>query len=147
VNGCTGHDLRLGDRVVAAEHDRDGVGGQHDLDRLLDRAVRALGIGRDDRSVAEVDDSDVGERVDSGLEMRARRRAGNPDRPRSEPRPRAVGDEVVRRRADDGDVRVFELGRILGVRRAAEAQQAGVVGLLAVLAPALARVVRSDPPL
>jgi hypothetical protein len=49
VNGCTGHDLRLGDRVVAAEHDRDGVGGQHDLDRLLDRAVRALGIGRDDR--------------------------------------------------------------------------------------------------
>jgi hypothetical protein len=62
------------------------------------------------------------------------------DRPRSEPRPRAVGDEIVRRGADDDDVGVFELGGILGVRRAAEAQQAGVVGLLAVLAPALARV-------
>jgi hypothetical protein len=102
--------------------------------------VRALGIGRDDRSVAKVDDLQVGERVDPGLEMRARRAAGGADRPRSEPRPRAVGDEVVRRGADDGDVRVFELGRILRVRRAAEAQQSGVVRLLAVLAPALERV-------
>jgi hypothetical protein len=126
--------------MVAAEDDRHRAGGEGLADRRLDRRMRGGPIGRDDRSVAEVDDSQFVERVDPGLEMWARRGAGGADCPRSKPRPRTVGDEIVRRRADDGDVGVFELGGILRIRRAAEAQQAGEVGLLAALAPALARV-------
>ena len=49
---------------------------------------------------------------------------------------RAVGDEVVHRRAEHDDVEPLELGRILGVRQPAEGQQARVVGLLAVRLPA-----------
>lgn len=48
---------------------------------------------------------------------------------------RAVGDEVVRRRADAG-----EQGGILRLRHPAEARRPGVVRPLAVAAPALERV-------
>src|SRR5215212_6663480 len=51
------------------------------------------------------------------------RRARPADRPRREARARAVGDEVVHRRADDRDVEPLELGGILGVGRAGEREQ------------------------
>ena len=70
------------------------------------------------------------EGVDPGLEVRTGRAARGADRARPEARARAVGDEVVHRRADDRDVDAGELGRILGVRHAREGQQPGVVGLL-----------------
>ncbi len=81
-----------------------------------------------------------GESVDLRLEVRAGRAARGADRARPEARPRAVGDEVVGRRADDRDVEPGELGRVLRVRQAAEREQARVVGLLAVLPPALERI-------
>ena len=65
------------------------------------------------------------------LEVRPRRAARRADRPRAEARARPVGDEVVGRRADDRDVDAVELGRVLGVREAAEGEEPGVVGLLA----------------
>ena len=74
------------------------------------------------------------------LEVRAGRAARGADRARREARAGAVGDEVVHRRADDRDVEALELGRILGVGHAGERQQARVVGLLAVLRPALLRI-------
>ena len=130
VAGGDGTNVRLGDRVVASEHDRQRA-GVHDLaDEPLDRLVRADGVGRDHRRVAVVDDPERGERVDPGLQVRARRAARGPDRPRPEARAGPVRDEVVHRRADDRHVHARELAAILGVRRAAERQQPGVVGLV-----------------
>jgi len=140
VDARAGTDVGLGDRVVAAEDDRQHARGEHLPDRLLDRSVRERRGGGQHGRVAEVDDPEFLERVDAGLEVRPGRAARGPDRARREPRPRPVRDEVVGRRADDRDVVPGELGRVLRVGRAAEAQQPGVVGLLAVLAPALERV-------
>ena len=54
--------------------------------------------------------------------------------------PGPVGDEVVGRRADDRDVHALELGRVLGVREAAEGEEARVVRLVAEVPPAPERV-------
>ncbi len=62
------------------------------------------------------------------------------DRARGEPCARAVGDELVHRRADDRDVEALELRRILRDRHAREAEHARVVGLLAVLRPPRPRI-------
>ena len=126
--------------MVAAEDDRDRTRRDDFADRSLDRFVRADRVGREHRRVAVVDHSQHGHRVDPRLEVRARRAARGTDRPRAEARARPVGDEVVRRRADDRDVDTLELGWVLRVRKASEREQARVVGLLPVLAPALERV-------
>ena len=136
-----GADVRLGDRVVAAEHDRDRAGREHLADRRLDRRVRPRRVGGEHRRVAEVDHraaprmrrSSPRDAAPGG--QLAARIARGPNRV-----PGPVGDEIVRRRADDRDVHPLELGRILGVRHAAECEQAREVGLLAVLAPALERI-------
>ena len=96
--------VRLRDRVVASQNDGDRARGDGLPDRALDLRVRPHGIGRDYCGVAEVDDSELGERVDFRLEMRPGRAAGGADRARAEACPRPVGDEVVRRRADHRDV-------------------------------------------
>ena len=137
---ATARTRRLGDRVVAAEHDRQRAGREHLGDGRLDRAVRDVDVGGDDRGVAEVDHAQLGEGVDLDLEVRAGRRARAADRARRQPRPRAVGHQVVHRRADDRDVEALELRRVLREGHAAEGQQARVVGLLAVLRPALERI-------
>jgi hypothetical protein len=137
-----GAHVRLGDRVVAAEHDRhrarlDGVA--HERLQGVERGER---IRRDDRRIAEVHDPERGERVDPGLEVRARRAAGGTDRPRPEPRSRPVRHEVVERGTDDRDVGAGELGGALRVRHAREREQPGVVRLVRQPAapPALLRV-------
>ena len=141
-----GADVGLGDRVVAAEHDRDRAGVEHLADQLLDRRVVALGARRAHRRVAEVDDAQRRERVDLGLEVAPGRQARCADRPRAEARPGAQGDEIVGRRADDRDIDPGELRRILRVGETRVGQQPGVLGLRALLAPALARVDHPDDP-
>jgi hypothetical protein len=131
---------RLGDRVVAAQDDRDCAGVGDLPDRLLDRGVGRLRVGRDHGRVSEVDRAQLPQGVDAGLEMRSRRAARRPDRTRPVARPGAVGDEVVGRGADDRDVHALELGRILGVREAAEGEEARVVRLVAEILPAPERV-------
>jgi hypothetical protein len=101
--------------------------------------VRA-GVGRQDRCVAVVDDAQLGERVDVGLELRPGRAARGADRPRAEPGSGPVGDEIIRRRADDGDVEAGEEGRILREGCAAVAERSRKIRLFAVLAPAFERV-------
>jgi hypothetical protein len=54
VDGRDRADVRLGDRVVAAEHDRKRAGFHHLSDRLLDRAVGAHRVRGQDRRVAVV---------------------------------------------------------------------------------------------
>ena len=103
----------------------------------LDRRVRPRRVGGDHRRVAVVDDRQRGERVDARLEVRAGRAGRRPDRARREPRAGTVRDEVVGRRADDRDVDAGEVRRLLRVRRAAEGEEARVVGLVAERAPAL----------
>jgi hypothetical protein len=66
--------------------------------------------------------------------------AGGADRTGPEARSRPVGDEVVGGCADDRDVDPLELRGILRVRERPVRRQSSVVGLLAVLAPALERV-------
>jgi hypothetical protein len=45
MSGCAGRDVRLGNRMVAAEHDRNQPRIEHLADRSLDRGSRAGGIG------------------------------------------------------------------------------------------------------
>ena len=52
-------DVGLGDRVVAAEHDRDRACSDDLPDDSLDRRVIAGRIGGDDGRVAEVDDAEL----------------------------------------------------------------------------------------
>ena len=97
---------RPGDRVVAAEDDRDRP-GLRDLAHLaVDHRVGALDPGRDDVRVTGVDDVEDLERLDVELERvdGARRVLRLADRPRSEPGARPVADRVVERRPDDRDV-------------------------------------------
>ena len=117
VAGRDGADLGLGDRVVAAEHDRDRARVERPRRRPLDGRVRGGRIGGQHGSVAEVDDPQHLEGVDAGGEVASRRAAGGADRARSEAAARAVGDEVVGRGADDRDVDAGEVARILGVGR------------------------------
>ena len=137
VLGRTGADVGLCDRVITAEHDRDRTGREHLAHGGLDCSMRARGVGGEHRRVAEVDHAQHLERVDLHLEMRAVRTARRADPTRAEPRSRPVRDEIVRRRADDRHVDALELRRILGVGKPAEGEQAGIVGLRAMLAPAL----------
>jgi len=76
--------------------------------------LRGDGVGREHGGVAEVDDPKRLERIHPDFEVRARRKAGRPDSAGPVARARPVGDEVVRRRADDRNVCARELGRILG---------------------------------
>ena len=126
--------------MVAAEDDRNCTRSDDLSDRPLDRLVRPDGVGGNHRRVAVVDHLQLGHRLDLCFEVRPRRAAGRANRARAEACPRPVGDEVVRRRADDRDVDTLELGWVLRVRKASEREQARVVGLLPVLAPALERV-------
>ena len=112
--------VRLRDRVVAAEHDRHRAGVDDLADDILDRSMRPLGIGRQHRRVAEVDDPQLGEGVDARLQVRPGRAARRSDRARRKPGPRPVGDEIIRRRTHDCDVGAAQLDGVLGVRGAAE---------------------------
>ena len=99
-----GADVRLGDRVVAAEHDRHRAGRDDLADGALDRRVR-LAPGRPGSPARRRSRRPQHlRRVDPGLEVRPGRAARGADRARAEARARAVGDEVVGRRADDRDV-------------------------------------------
>ena len=92
--------------MVAAEDDRDGA-GFGDLPNLaVDHRVAALDPRRDDVRVAGVDDGQDVVRIDVELERvdRPRRVLGLADRPRPEPGAGPMGDGVVERRPDDGDV-------------------------------------------
>jgi hypothetical protein len=133
-------DLRLRDRVVTAERDRQCPRVRNLARDRGDRSPARCRIGRDHRSVAEVDDPQLSERVDARLEVRPGRAARGPDRPRSEAGAWPVGDEVVHRRPDDRHVEPAELGRTLRVRRAGEREQPGIVGLVAERLPARERV-------
>ena len=115
---------------------------------LRDRRVRVRRVGGQHGRVAVVDDAELGERVDTRLEMRAGRARRGADRARREPRARAVRDEVVHRRPDDRDVDSVEVRRLLRDRRPAEGEEAGVVGLVRQRPPAGERVDRHarNPP-
>jgi hypothetical protein len=129
IRFAAGADVRLRDRVVASEDDRQRARGEHLSDGLLDRRVRAGRVGGHDRPVAEVDDAKVAERVDAGFQVTTGAPAGRPNRARAEPRPRPVRDEVVEGRADDRHVRARELAGILRVRHAPIGEEPGVVRL------------------
>ena len=66
-------DARLGDRVVAAESQRERTRIRDLSDQQLDGSMRRVGIGRHHGGIAVVDDAQDVERVDPRLEMRAGR--------------------------------------------------------------------------
>jgi hypothetical protein len=137
---CHCADVGLGDRMIAAEDDRKRARLDHLRDRGLDCFVRASGIGGNDRGIAEIDHLESREGIDAHLEGRPRRAAGRPDCAGAVTRSRPVRDQVVRRRADDGHIRAGQLSGIFGEGLTPVGEQAGVVGFLAVLCPALLRV-------
>ena len=78
-----GADVGLGDRVVAAEHDRDRPGVDDLADERFDRRVRAQRVGGDHRGVAVVDHpqhlaSARSRRRGGARRSRRRRRRGSP---------------------------------------------------------------------
>ena len=101
-----------------------------------------LRIGRDDCGVAEVDDAKLGEGVDLRLEMWPGWTAGGANRARAEACSGPIGDEVIRRRADNCNVNPGEPAGVLRLRHTGVGEEACVVGLVrqAQLAPALERV-------
>ena len=109
--------LGIGDRMVAAEHDRDRPGARDAEDLLVDHAERALEPCRHDGRIARIDDRQV--RVRLGVQLdrprvgRAPRGRRHPDRPRTEPRARARRHALVERRADDRDVGVRGAERLV----------------------------------
>ena len=116
MHGRARADVGLGDRVVAAEHDRDRA-GRDDLRRRSPRSPRASAPDRPGttgaspksttRSSAKA--STLASRCGPGGQLAARIARG------AEAGARAVGDEVVGRRADDRHVDALELGRVLRV--------------------------------
>ena len=126
---CDRCDTRLRDRVVAPERDGQRACIDDLAHQRLDRRVRSRRVGGDHRRVAVVDDRERGERVDPRLEVRTGRARRGPDRTRCEPRAGTVRDEVVGRR-HDRDVDAGEVLRLLREERAAEGEEAGVVGLV-----------------
>jgi hypothetical protein len=67
----TGTPVRLGDRVITAQHHGDGPGGNDFAHGLGDRPVRPDRIGGQHRGVAEIDDSQLRQGVDLRLQVRA----------------------------------------------------------------------------
>ena len=109
------------DRVVAAEHDRDGAGLGDLADLAIDHRVAAVDPRRDDVRVTGIDDGQDLERLDVELQGvdRARRVLRLADRPRPEPGARAVADRVVERarRRSRRRRRAAELGRVRDPRQ------------------------------
>ena len=131
--------VRLRDRVVAAEHDRQDVRSQHFPDRALDRRVGKGCVRGHDRRVAEVDDAELGQRIYPHLHAGAGLEACGPDSSRAEASAGAVGDEVVHRGTDDGDVHTLELRHLFGPGQSGVGEEPRVVGL-SEAAPAPSRV-------
>ena len=101
----TGADIRLGDRMVPAEYERDRPGVDHVPDDALDRRVRGDRVGWDHRRVTEVHHPQRLEWIDPGVEVHpAEAVARDPDRPRTEARARMLRDELVQGRADDSHI-------------------------------------------
>ena len=94
-----------GDRVVAAEHERDRARRGHRVDRLLQVAHRPGGVAGEQLDVARVVDPQVLQRVDAQRERRprpvVRQVAGLPDVLRPEPGAGPVRGAAVERRAQD----------------------------------------------
>ena len=102
-------DVRLRDRVVAAEDDRDRTGRNHLAHGPLDRRVTADRIRRNDGRVSEVDDAQLRHRVDLRLQVRPRRTTRAANRPRAEARSWPIRREIVHGRSDDGDIHACEV--------------------------------------
>ena len=143
--GDRGH-ARFGNRVVAAQNDRQRPGIDDLTDEAPDRVVRPDGIGANDRRVAVVDDTELREGVDAGFEVRTGRARGRADRPRRKPRSRPVRHEVVGRSADDRNVDAVQMPGLLRDWSAAEREKAGVVRLVRQGTPAPLRVDHEQSP-
>ena len=101
--------VRLGDRMITAEHDRNRTRSDDLPDDALDRCMVSRRIRGHDRGVTEVDDAKLRDRIEARLQVRPGRTARRADGARPEPRPGPVGGEVVHRRSDDRDVDSLEL--------------------------------------
>jgi len=125
--------------MVAAEHYRQDARSHHLRDRALDGRVRERSICRNYGRVPEVDDLELGERIDPHLNVGTSSEAGAPDSPGAEPGSRPVGNEVVHGRADDSDVHPCEVRRLLGPGQPGVGEEPRVIGLPEA-APASTRV-------
>ena len=133
-----GHSLGVGegDRVVAAEDDRDRPGPGHLLHRGLEGRERHLDVAGEHLDVPGVDHPQVGQAVGAQGQARTgavvREVVGAADGHRPEPRARPVRGAPVEGRTHDHDVRAREARGVVEV--AGGDAQEGEVGavLLAV---------------
>ena len=128
-----GAHVRVRDRMVAAEDDRDDAGRADLAHRLADRRVAASLVGRNDLRVAVVHDREhlggahtqVHARpVEAGADI------GLPYRPRAVAGARPVRHGLVDRRADDRDVGTRQVRRVQHERDLREGGDPRVAGLV-----------------
>ena len=141
--------VRPGDRVVAAQHQRDRARRRDRVDGALQVAHRALGVAGEHLDVARVVDGQVARQpVDAQRERRARpvvgQVAGLADVLRPEPRARPVRGAAVEGRAEDHDVRVGVRLRLVP-RAAGHAEEGDVGPVLRAVAGHQARSAPSRP--
>ena len=97
---------------------------------VADPLGATFGIGRHHGCISEIEDAKFHERIDLCAEVRSRRAARSANGTRSEPRARAVGDEVVGRGAHNRDVGARKLRDVLRVGHAGVREESRVVRLV-----------------
>ena len=123
---------RVADRVIAAEHDREGAARVDVTDGLADLVEGLLDVRRDGEDVADVADGDRLAQVDAELErVRTVERGDLADALGTEARARAVRGAAVVRGAEDRYVVRAALAHILEVGGLEEGVDAREVGQLA----------------
>ena len=126
-----GADVRVSDRVVAAEDDREDALGDDERDGTVDLVKALLEVRRDDEDVAEVDEVQLLLEVDrhvDGVGVVQRRDPADCLRP--EAAAGAVGRAHVEWGAEDGDLVLADLVHVLDVRSLPEGVDAGEGRLL-----------------
>ena len=126
--------VRVGDRVVAAEHDRDGSGRADLRDPPADRVVAARRVTRNRLGVAVVDDLQDREGIDAEQHVRPRGRQAASlvslaDRPGPVAAAGTVRDRLVHRRAEDRNVDPGELAGVEHERELREGRDPREAGL------------------
>ena len=126
--------VRVGDGMVTAKHDRHGPCGVDLTDRLAQDLMAPPGVGRHDLRVAAVHHREDVEGVDADVHVRlvrASAHVGQPDGPGAEPGTRTVRDRLVDGSPQDGHVHSLELGAVEQERQLAEGRSDPGVGRLA----------------
>ena len=123
-------DVRVADRMVAAEDDGENLLGREEGDRAVDLVERLLDVRRDDEDVSGIDEVELLVEVHGQLDgVSVVERRDPADRLGPEAATGPVGSSHVERSADDRDLVATDLVDVLDIGRLAECVDPGERGL------------------